>query len=195
MGERWPRDAEQTRRRLLDAARDEFAAVGIAGARVDRIAAAAGSNKAQIYHYFGSKDGLFDAVFEEIARTTVDEIPIDATDLPGYAGRLFDSYRQRPWVQRLATWYRLERGADSALEIIRSGNSAKIAAIAAAQADGTVPDTFTPEELLGLVLHLSGFWSATTPEYAALVDGIDPGRRREVVVLAVAALVGPPPGR
>jgi AcrR family transcriptional regulator len=26
---------------------------------VDRIAAAARGNKAQIYHYFGSKDGLF----------------------------------------------------------------------------------------------------------------------------------------
>jgi AcrR family transcriptional regulator len=48
------RDAEATRQRLLDAAAEEFAARGIAGARVDRIAQAARSNKAQIYHYFGS---------------------------------------------------------------------------------------------------------------------------------------------
>src|SRR5213596_2971554 len=99
------RDAEATRQRLLDAAAQEFAARGIAGARVDRIAEAARSNKAQIYHYFGSKDELFDAVFADMAGSTVDAVPIDPADLPGYAGRLHDSYRARPWVQRLATWY------------------------------------------------------------------------------------------
>ena len=55
------RDADATRRRLLDAAAEEFAAFGIAGARVDRIAVAAASNKAQIYHYFGNKDKLYEA--------------------------------------------------------------------------------------------------------------------------------------
>ena len=57
-------DAQATRRRLLDAAYSEFAQYGIAGARVDRIAEAADSNKAQIYHYFGGKIQLFDAVCE-----------------------------------------------------------------------------------------------------------------------------------
>ena len=56
------RDAQATRRRLLDAACAEFAQYGMAGARVERIAEAAGSNKAQIYHYFGGKAQLFDAV-------------------------------------------------------------------------------------------------------------------------------------
>ena len=37
-------DAQATRQRLLDAAAAEFAAFGFAGARVDRIAAAAKSN-------------------------------------------------------------------------------------------------------------------------------------------------------
>src|SRR4051812_39868062 len=96
------RDADATRRRLLDAARQEFSAHGIAGARVDRIAAAARSNKAQIYHYVGSKDGLFDAVFEAMVQETLDDVPIDAANLPEYAGRLHDSYEKRPWVQRIA---------------------------------------------------------------------------------------------
>src|SRR3954468_14361394 len=103
-------DAQATRRRLIAAAREEFAQYGIAGARVDRIAAAAKANKAQIYHYFGSKEALFDAVFSDMASGTVDEVPMDAADLPSYAGRLFDSYERRPWVQRLVTWYLLERG-------------------------------------------------------------------------------------
>jgi TetR/AcrR family transcriptional regulator len=53
------RDPEATKRRILDAARKEFAAKGIAGARVDAIAKRARTNKRMIYYYFGSKDGLF----------------------------------------------------------------------------------------------------------------------------------------
>ena len=55
------RDAARTKQRLLDAACDEFAKYGIAGGRVERIAAAARCNKALIYAYFDSKDALFDA--------------------------------------------------------------------------------------------------------------------------------------
>lgn len=184
------RDAEATRRRLLRAATEEFAAYGIAGARVDRIAAAATSNKAQIYHYFGSKDGLFDAVFDAMCRETVDAVPIDPADLPEYAGRLFDSYEARPWVQRLATWYRLERaGTGSLIPVVMESNAAKIEAVAGAQRDGLLPTRFSAEELLGLVLHLSGFWSANTPEFDARLTGDDTARRRRVVTDAVAVLV------
>lgn len=59
-----PRDAGQTRKRILDAATAEFARKGLGGARVDAIAARAKSNKRMIYHYFGSKEGLFTAVLE-----------------------------------------------------------------------------------------------------------------------------------
>ena len=58
------RDAERTRRALLDAAEIEFAAKGLAGARVDVIAEAAAANKRMLYYYFGSKDDLYVAVLE-----------------------------------------------------------------------------------------------------------------------------------
>src|SRR6201990_2874107 len=51
-------------RRKLAAARREFAASGLAGARVDEIAARAGVNKQLVYHYFGDKDALYLAVLE-----------------------------------------------------------------------------------------------------------------------------------
>ena len=60
-----PRDAEQTRKRILDAAKAEFARKGLGGARVDEIAQRAKSNKRMIYHYFGSKEKLFTAVLED----------------------------------------------------------------------------------------------------------------------------------
>jgi AcrR family transcriptional regulator len=58
------RDRERTRAAILDAATAEFAARGLAGARVDAIARRARVNKRMIYHYFGDKDGLYLAVLE-----------------------------------------------------------------------------------------------------------------------------------
>ena len=184
------RDAEATRQRLLDAAAEEFAARGIAGARVDRIADAARSNKAQIYHYFGSKDGLFDAVFDRIVQATVTETPIDPTDLPEYAGRLFDRYQQHPEIQRLATWYRLERAdGDHPIEAIVTSNAAKVKAIAEAQQAGLLPTRFEPAVLLALVLTISGTWSAMTPEYSGLVKRLSVAKRRRAIVNAVTTLL------
>ena len=58
------RDAEGTKARILDAAKKEFARNGLGGARVDVIADKARANKRMIYHYFGSKEGLFQTVLE-----------------------------------------------------------------------------------------------------------------------------------
>ena len=184
------RDAEATRQRLLEAARDEFAAYGIAGSRVDRIADAARSNKAQIYHYFGSKDALFEAVFDRIVEATLRDTPIDPTDLPEYAGRLFDRYQRHPEVQRLATWYRLERGDGyDPIEAIVASNAAKVKAIAEAQRAGLLTTRFEPAVLLGLVLTLSSTWSSMTPEYTGLVRRLSVAKRRKAIVDAVAALL------
>ncbi|MGY4409554.1 AcrR family transcriptional regulator [Bradyrhizobium sp. LB7.1] len=58
------RDPVATRKKLLTAAREEFARHGFAGARVDEIAERAGVNKQLVYHYFGDKDSLYLAVLE-----------------------------------------------------------------------------------------------------------------------------------
>jgi AcrR family transcriptional regulator len=53
------RDPDATQARILVAATQEFAKHGLGGARVDRIATRAKSNKRMLYHYFGNKDELF----------------------------------------------------------------------------------------------------------------------------------------
>jgi AcrR family transcriptional regulator len=58
------RDAEATRRRILQAARSEFARLGLGGARIERIAEGARTNKRMLYYYFGNKEGLFLAALE-----------------------------------------------------------------------------------------------------------------------------------
>jgi TetR/AcrR family transcriptional regulator len=63
--------ADQTRARILDAAVLEFSGNGIAGARTERIAEAAGVNKALLYYYFNNKRALYDAALESVASRVV----------------------------------------------------------------------------------------------------------------------------
>lgn len=59
--------AGETRGKILDAALREFAVHGLAGARTETIASAAGVNKALLYYYFESKEKLYLAALEMIA--------------------------------------------------------------------------------------------------------------------------------
>ena len=59
------RDPDETQRRIMAAAKVEFAKNGLSGARVDMIAARAKSNKRMMYHYFGNKEKLFQLVLED----------------------------------------------------------------------------------------------------------------------------------
>jgi TetR/AcrR family transcriptional repressor of mexJK operon len=67
------------RRRLIEAARQEFCRDGFRGASVDRIAAAAGVAKQTLYNHFPSKEALF----EETIRLGVRDIVVELTDAPG----------------------------------------------------------------------------------------------------------------
>ena len=53
---------------ILEVATREFAEKGLAGARIDAIAAAMRTSKRMIYYYFGSKEALYLAVLEEAYR-------------------------------------------------------------------------------------------------------------------------------
>jgi AcrR family transcriptional regulator len=178
------RDAQQTRQRLLDAAAEEFAAFGIAGARVDRIAEKAGCNKALLYHHFVSKDGLFDAVFDAMCVATVSATPIDPSDLPEYAARLFDSFEAHPERARLATWYRLEHGAEP-IDAVLASMKDKSAKIEQAQRAGMLPDRYEAIELLTLILNLSTMWASVTPDLARMTRRYSRAKRRQLVIDAV----------
>jgi AcrR family transcriptional regulator len=107
-----PYDALDTRRRIFAAASAEFAAYGLAGARIERIAAAARANKQAIYLYFGGKDKLFGAV----VKAKVDEVchsdTLDPRAVGESVGQLFDWYREHPELLRLLLWEALEAGQD-----------------------------------------------------------------------------------
>lgn len=187
------RDADATRARLLAAARAEFAAYGIAGARVDRIAAKADSNKAQIYHYFTSKEGLFDAVFAGIVEEVLREAPLDADDLPGYAVKLAEGYERHPDILRLVTWQRLERGDQPPNEAAVAVNESKVTQIAQAQQEGRVSSRYPAEVLLTAILHIAAMWTSTSPESASASQPPPEAARRRYIAQIVTDLISDTP--
>src|SRR6202000_3282183 len=84
------------RLRILDAAKEEFAAHGLAGARVDRIAAKAGANKRMLYYHVGKKDELYLTVLEgayEQIRVEERGLDLDHVDPP----KAIDSLIEFTW--------------------------------------------------------------------------------------------------
>lgn len=158
------RDAEATKRRILDAAEEEFAKYGIAGARVDRIADTARANKAMLYRYFDNKDRLFEEVFTQRVLALMDDTQFDATDLAGYAGRTFDLYQEHPNILRLTNWYILERGEVGQIEMLIAAHRYKIGCIEQAQAEGFLPAGPPAIEILTAVRALAMTWHTLTPE-------------------------------
>lgn len=186
-----------TSRRILDAAAEEFIGHGIAGARIDRIIAAARTNKAQLYGYFGSKEGLLDAVVADLLARVSGDVAFDAYDLPGWAVAVYDENLRSSGLVRLMGWMRLERRPAGRLfdNDNDSGNddyAIKTKAIAEAQAAGRIR-AGDPGDLLILVLAMAGAWSPTSSAWAASADepAADHERRRALLRESVERAVAP----
>ena len=113
--------SEETKKRILEAARDIFAAKGFHGARMDEIAAKAKINKERIYSYFGSKEKLFGLITKNAMKEMARAEEIFLRDLSGstveIASRLISQYmefhEQHPFFWRLLIWENLEAGDNS----------------------------------------------------------------------------------
>ena len=99
---------EQTKTAILKAALEEFAAHGVAGARTDAIANAAGVNKALLYYYFKDKETLYGATLESVfAGIAATIVPVLDSNLPprekmlSYVGAHFDAVAANPLYPRL----------------------------------------------------------------------------------------------
>jgi AcrR family transcriptional regulator len=128
------KDSEATRQRILEAAIVEFAEYGIAGARIDRIATAAASNKQLIYQYFQNKDELFRTVLKRELTLAAEGVAFPPDDVERYAGAYFDFAMANPRMMRLIAWCGLE--AKSQIEGISA--QPKLDLLTAAQQSGKV---------------------------------------------------------
>ncbi|MFI6480875.1 TetR/AcrR family transcriptional regulator [Nonomuraea sp. NPDC050663] len=189
-----PKDSTSaTRAALLDAARREFAAHGIAGARVDRIAELAGVNKERIYGHFGNKEKLFDAVITDALDDLTAQIALPGADPVDYVTRLSGYYDKHPEVVRLLMWealnYRgqeLLPGQETRVERCRRKNASLAEGLGQEPSESTARTLFV---LTGLALLPS-----MLPQLARIMvgegDGEHEALREHVSAFTAAALNG-----
>ena len=111
------RNADRTRRKLLDAAIRLFSTRGYHGVAVDQIVDAAKVNKRMVYHYFGNKDGIYQAAFKEVY-TRIDSIEFHAVERGRSPRekltRLLESYFEflvdNPEFTQLFQWENADKG-------------------------------------------------------------------------------------
>jgi AcrR family transcriptional regulator len=149
------RDAERTRQRILDAAVEEFAAKGYAGARVAEIARRAGVNAQLIAYYFDGKQGLYDTLRERWESTEAIFAGPDRPFAALISGYLNAVCNQPSWA-RLLIWQALGDGSGS-----QQANAAQSANLTQAVADirrrqeiGELSDEYDAETILVIL------WSA-----------------------------------
>lgn len=200
-------DAEDTRRRIFDAAASEFAEYGLAGARVDRIAAAARANKQAIYLYYGSKEKLFAAVLRAKLEEVRVAVAIDPDAVAESVGQVFDWYQEHPELIRLLLWEALEV-CDEPGEGERERRGAfreKVHQLADAGVASSLPEDARVRAAQDLLFTTMGLiaWNFAVPRMCRLVldeetEQAALARRRETVIdvaRTLAATLRQDPGR
>ncbi|MBI9115690.1 TetR/AcrR family transcriptional regulator [Sanguibacter suaedae] len=183
-------DTERTRRVILEAAVEEFAARGLAGSRVDSIAARAGTNKERLYRYFGSKEKLFDHVLAVELDALVTAVPATGTGTDGLADHavaVLDFYATHPHLPRLLFWEGLERDG-AAAEVARRSHTCQ------EQVDRlrVVEPCLTDTEARGVLLTittLAAAWSVLPGLSRAVLGDGDAADPRAVLRATVTAMV------
>ena len=168
------RDAEATKARIFEAATEEFAAYGIAGARVDRIAQHAQANKQLIYAYFGDKRRLFYKVLDKTLVEVAEMVSTDITDLDRWVDEHIDYHAKHPELLRLLMWEALEVQDE---DVCRSEDridryGVKKQKIADAQDQGLVRKDMPAAFMLMLFMSMASYPSAV-PQVRNMVIGQD----------------------
>jgi TetR/AcrR family transcriptional regulator len=169
------RDAARTRAKILAAARDEFAAHGLAGARIEAIARRAGLSKQLLYHYFPSKEALFQEILEH--KFSQPHPPPPEAPGPGQLFRQrFTSATVDPVWVRFLTWEAAERAADGPItaEEHRRASLARGAERIAAQQDAGVLPQDLPTEFVQLAIHALGLYPLAFPQVTRMITGKAP---------------------
>jgi len=168
------RSPDQTRRAILEAAIHEFAARGYAGGRTDAIAAAAGINKRMLYHYFGSKEGLYAAVLQErlgayAAAPRAESLAAELTARSMHA-------RSRPEDLRLLMWEALTGAAPRIVAdaVHRAQWRERVDAIDVAQRAGRIVADVDAAQV-ELALTAVTLFPQVFRQIAEVITGVAPG--------------------
>jgi TetR/AcrR family transcriptional regulator len=198
---------EESRAAILQAAVREFSREGVAGARTDAIARAAGVNKALLYYYFKDKETLYAAVLDQVFEGLSQSIQKAlSSDLPprekllAYVGAHFDYIASHPLYPRITQgeMMRAARGATPQLKRIAKQYFVPLfRKVAAVIEEGQVTGDFRPVDPLHFVPSMIAIivFHFTNAPVLRMVGNVDPyapepvaARRAAVMDFISAAL-------
>src|SRR5690242_2123567 len=191
---------EESRAAILQAAIREFSREGVAGARTDAIARAAGVNKALLYYYFKDKETLYAAVLDQVFGGLSQSIQKAlSSDLPprekllAYVGAHFDYIASHPLYPRITQgeMMRAARGAAPQLERIAKQYFVPLfRKVAAVIAEGQVTGDFRPVDPLHFVPSMIAIivFPFTNAPVLRMVAGVDPYASELVAARRVAVM-------
>lgn len=175
-------DTATIREALLAAATAEFASHGFAGARVGHICKQAGTTVRMVYHYFGSKSGLYVAVLEEaMGELRAAELKLDVDETAPLTGLLqlfdfiHDHFDANPQLISLLS-------AENLAHARYMKQSEKIPAMSSpvprlierlvrlGVADGSIRDSVDPLRLYVMMVALSYFHLSNVHTLSAIFD-------------------------
>jgi AcrR family transcriptional regulator len=188
--------AEDSRRRILDAAAEQFALAGFRGARIEAIARAAGCNRALVYFYFKSKAALFEAVLDDVADFRAGQIAAQPATLAEALVYWFQRNMADRRRIRLVMQEALAEADGSPVPARRIAYFRRqLEAVKAFQDRGLLRRDLAPRHLLTLILALTSF-PASFPRVAAVtLDAEDDERMMQDwsrALAQVAELLAPP---
>ncbi|MBO3731812.1 TetR/AcrR family transcriptional regulator [Glycomyces niveus] len=163
----------ETKRKLKDAAVAEFAAHGLDGTTMEKIARRAGLNKERLYSYFGDKPQLFATVLADELNKVAAAVPLTEIEGPqavgDYAADVYDYHSAHPELTRLLLWEGLMDLPEVPDEAARTDYyRAKVAVFERAQREGRISGRIPAADLAFLVLALAGWWYAV-PQMARMM--------------------------
>jgi AcrR family transcriptional regulator len=172
------RDPEKTRARILSAATNEFALKGFDGARVDMIAKRAKTNKRMLYHYFGDKKALFEAIVGKMLsehEQTFAAAPTDFEDMVVYQ---FNACQSKSKWLRMMLWESLAYGEGPVMaERVRRERMEKSRErMRQAQRDGVMCSKMPSDHALLAMMAMSVFpWAF--PQITRMLTGTAPSEK------------------
>lgn len=163
------RDAQRTREALLVAARAEFAAKGLAGARVSEIAARAGVNKQLISYYFGGKEGLYEAIIDRWHEQE-EQLSEPGISLAELASRYLEVGHRQPDLQRLFIRESIDQDVR---DVAHEPEAPDLQDLRARQAAGEIARELDPAFVL-IVLQAAVISGVVFPGDVKRLMGLDP---------------------
>lgn len=173
---RKPRNAEDTRERVLAAARDQFAEHGYNGTSLALISQKSGISDGLILHHFRTKENLYRQVLESLASRYAQELVQSRSSAVSFTEAMqqtlaasFYFWKHDTTYQRISLWASLE-GRTELADQEAALTAALVREVEGLQTQGIIDNRFTPTVFLTMIIGPIHFWLSYRDQFKTILS-------------------------